>query len=134
MVRLFRRKKDEEPIGAEEDAAGVTAVTEGPVPPPEATAPEDEAVPVDQAVERTRRTWFGRIGGMFRKGLSDELWDELEETMIAADTGVQTTLKVIGDVRERVKKDGIKDPDAALEVLKEELIAVLEVDTGRTAI
>src|SRR2546427_1357020 len=131
MVRLFRRKKDEEPIGAEEDAAGVTAVTEGPVPPPEATAPEDEAAPVDQAVERTRRTWFSRIGGMFRRGLSEELWEELEETLVAADTGVATTLKVIDDVKEKVKRDGVKDPDEALGILKEDLIATLEVDTGR---
>jgi fused signal recognition particle receptor len=68
---------------------------------------------------------------MFRKGLSDELWDELEETMIAADTGVQTSLKVIGDVRERVKNEGIRAPDVALGVLKEDLISVLDVDTGR---
>ncbi|TMG03508.1 MAG: signal recognition particle-docking protein FtsY [Chloroflexi bacterium] len=131
MVRLFRRKKDEEPIGAEEDAAGVTAVTEGPVPPPEATAPEDEAAPVDQAVERTRRTWFSRIGGMFRRGLNEELWEELEETLVAADTGVTTTIKVIDDLRERVKQESIRDPEQALGVLKEDLIATLEVDTGR---
>jgi len=131
MVRLFRRKKDEEPIGAEEDAAGVTAVTEGPVPPPEATAPEDEAAPVDQAVERTRRTWFSRIGGMFRRGLNEELWEELEETLVAADTGVTTTIKVIDDLRERVKQESIRDPEQALGVLKEDLIATLQVDTGR---
>src|SRR5207244_13623792 len=93
MVRLFRRKKDEEPIGAEEDAAGVTAVTEGPVPPPEATVPEDEAAPVDQAVERTRRTWFSRIGGMFRRGLNEEVWEELEESRVAGDTGGETQIK-----------------------------------------
>src|SRR3989442_11190074 len=131
MVRLFRRKKDEEPIGAEEDAAGPTAVTEGPVPPPGATAPEDEAAPVDQAVERTRRTWFSRIGGMFRRGLNEELWEEVEETLVAADAGVTTTRKVIDDLRERVKRESIRDPEQALGVLKEDLIETLEVDTGR---
>jgi fused signal recognition particle receptor len=40
-------------------------------------------------------------------------------------------MKVIEDVRERVKRDGIKDPELALGVLKEDLIATLEVDTGR---
>jgi fused signal recognition particle receptor len=68
---------------------------------------------------------------MFRRGLNDELWDELEETLVAADTGVQTTMKVIEDVRERVKREGIKDPEQALGVLKEDLITTLEVDTGR---
>ena len=144
-MRFFRRKDEaaDAPRPADEvpgDSSDVDAV----VAPVEARADDSdsmdvrvhagdvaEAVPVDQAVERTRKTWFGRIGGMFRKGLSDELWDELEETMIAADTGVATSLKVIGDVRDRVKKDGIKDPDEALGILKEELTRVLEVDTGR---
>jgi fused signal recognition particle receptor len=140
-MRFFRRKGDapdtpppEDEITedvvqeADLDAAAVVeedtaALSEG--------DPDAAAVSVDQAVERTRRSWFGRIGGMFRKGLNEELWDELEETMIAADTGVQTSLKVIEDLRETVKKDGIKDPDAALGVLKEDLIQVLDVDTGR---
>jgi fused signal recognition particle receptor len=68
---------------------------------------------------------------MFRRGLSDELWEELEETLVAADTGVPTTLRVIDDVKERVKRGAIKDSDEALSILKENLIATLEVDTGR---
>jgi fused signal recognition particle receptor len=129
MVRLFRRKKDEEPAGTEEETVQPAAVTEE-VAPPEMQSGED-AAPVDQAVERTRRTWFSRIGGMFRRGLNEELWEELEETLVAADTGVTTTMKVIDDLRERVKQESIRDPEQALGVLKEDLIATLEVDTGR---
>ncbi len=126
MVRFFRKKKE-----AEEPA-------ETPVVTPEATAeqpPEEtaggEAVPVGQAVERTRRTFFSRIGGMFRRGLSDDLWDELEETLIAADTGVKTTLRILSDVRERVDQERISDPEAALAILKDDMVDVLDVDTGR---
>jgi len=68
---------------------------------------------------------------MFRRGLNEELWEELEETLVAADTGVTTTMKVIDDLRERVKRESIRDPEQALGVLKEDLIATLEVDTGR---
>lgn len=150
MVRLFGRKKDEEePHAAGDEDAG--RIAEAPetraraalettaaeaVEPAAPAAPPNEgaAAPVIDAVDRTRRTWFSRIGGMFRRGLNDELWDELEETLVAADTGVQTTMKVIEDVREKVKRDGIKDPDQALGVLKEDLIGTLEVDTGRGAI
>ena len=135
MVRLFRRKKDEEPAAGDEDAGLVAEAPESSAAeeaaPPRDPGPEDDAAPVSEAVERTRRTWFSRIGGMFRRGLNDELWDELEETLVAADTGVTTTMKVIEDVRERVKREGIKDPELALGVLKEDLIATLEVDTGR---
>jgi fused signal recognition particle receptor len=135
MVRLFRRKKDEEPAAGDEDAGLVAEVTDSSAAEeaaqPREQAPNDDAAPVSEAVERTRRTWFSRIGGMFRRGLNDELWEELEETLVAADTGVQTTMKVIEDVRDRVKREGIKDPELALGILKEDLIATLEVDTGR---
>jgi len=140
MVRLFRRKKDEEQAAGGEDAGrAVEADAVDPEPAlaePETSAAEvsaesDAAAPVEEAVERTRRTWFSRIGGMFRRGLSDELWEELEETLVAADTGVTTTMKVIDDVRERVKRDSIRDPEQALNILKEDLISTLEVDTGR---
>jgi fused signal recognition particle receptor len=130
MVRLFKRKKDEEPSGADEENSQQVGEAEETAAAPEAEA-GDDAHAVDQAVERTRRTWFSRIGGMFRRGLSEELWEELEETLVAADTGVSTTMKVIDDLRERVKRESIRDPEQALGVLKEDLIATLEVDTGR---
>jgi fused signal recognition particle receptor len=132
-MKFFRRKGDAAgaPVQDAPEEAAEEASLEQQTAVATAGADTEAAVPVDQAVERTRKTWFGRIGGMFRKGLSDELWDELEETMIAADTGVPTTLKVIGDVKERVRKEGIKDPDAALGVLKEDLVSVLDVETGR---
>jgi len=119
MVRFFRRKGEE---------------PSEPPPSPEAPAAEQPAeaaeapATVDQAVERTRRTWFSRIGGMFRRGLDDELWEELEETLIAADTGVETTVKVLDGLRERVKSEGIRDPEQAQEALKGELLATLEVN------
>jgi len=141
MTRFFRRKKEAEaeeglavsdPQSAisDEQPVGRSATSQG-VPAADGRAADDAAAPVEQAVERTRKTWFGRIGGMFRKGLSEELWEELEETLVAADTGVATTLKVIDDVKEKVKRGAVKDPEEALGILKEGLIETLEVDTGR---
>ena len=123
MVRLFKRKEVDQAPAESEQAPPSDKSSEEPL--------DELAAPVDQAVERTRRTWFSRIGGMFKRGLNDELWEELEETLVAADTGVSTTMRVIDDVRERVKQDRIKEPEEALRVLKEDLIATLEVDTGR---
>ncbi len=134
MARFFRRKKEAsesppspEPAEAPE-AAGVAEAPEQPEKVAEAPADEEAPKQVEQAVERTRRTWFSRIGDMFRRGLDDELWDELEETLIAADTGVETTVKVLEILRERVEDEGIRDPERAYEVLKEELQNVLAVD------
>ncbi len=133
MARFFRRKKEvsESPPSPEPaEAPEAAGVAEAPEQPEVAEAPSDEEAPkeVEHAVERTRRTWFSRIGDMFRRGLDDELWDELEETLIAADTGVETTVKVLEILRERVEDEGIRDPERAYEVLKEELQNVLAVD------
>ena len=146
MVRFFRRKKDdeaaseggapdEEPVAAAEDgaeevqesAAAEVATAEDAVP----ERDDEEAAPVEEAVERTRKTWFGRIGGIFKRGLDDSLWEELEETLIAADTGVPTTIRIIEDVQARVKEESIRDPDKALDALKEEMVEVLDVDSDR---
>ena len=133
MTRFFRRKKEVEQQATDGDQpVSDIAATDLGEPQADPTGDQDgAAAPVEEAVERTRRTWFGRIGGMFRKGLSEELWEELEETLVAADTGVATTLKVIDDVKEKVRKGGVKDPDEALGILKEDLVETLEVDTGR---
>ena len=138
MTRFFGRKKEIDlpsTVGDRPSAESGEAIDEAAgtrLQASDGRALEDgAAAPVEQALERTRRTWFGRIGGMFRRGLSEELWEELEETLVAADTGVATTLKVIDDVKEKVKRGGIKDPEEALGILKEDLIATLEVDTGR---
>ncbi|TMF10026.1 MAG: hypothetical protein E6I38_05700, partial [Chloroflexi bacterium] len=73
MVRLFRRKKDEEPAGTDGETGQPEAEIDEIAPVSEMET-LDAATAVDQAVERTRRTWFSRIGGMFRRGLNEELW------------------------------------------------------------
>ncbi len=116
MTRFFRRKAEAAEAPAESAA------------PTELAAPPEAPKTVDQAVERTRRTWFSRIGGMFRRGLDDALWDELEETLIAADTGAQTTARILDGLKQRVKSEGIRDPEQALAALKEELAAILDIE------
>ena len=141
-MRFFRKKKEadgapeEQPAEGQEQAAAPEgrpppAIAEAEPAPAAAVEATEAAVPVEEAVERTRKTWFGRIGGMFKRGLNDQLWDELEETLISADTGVQTTLKILNDLKDRVRKESIKDPDIALGALKEDLISILQVDRGQ---
>ncbi|HET8943947.1 MAG TPA: signal recognition particle receptor subunit alpha, partial [Dehalococcoidia bacterium] len=129
-MKFFRRKQEAE-TPPDQPPAPPQLPEEPDEPPPPVAADTEAAVPVGQAVERTRKSWFGRIGGMFKRGLNDELWDELEETLISADTGVQTTLKILNDLKDRVRKDSIKDPDIALNALREDLINILEVDRGQ---
>ena len=85
-------------------------------------SPQSDAV-TSQALERTRRSWLGRIGGLFGGGAVDEaLWESLEETLIGADTGVETTLAVI----ERVRASRPRDADGVRARLRDELVVILE--------
>ena len=126
-MRFFRRRPEaptEAPDTLAAPAPDQTAVAEAP-----SDRAQDGPRSVDQAVERTKRTWFGRIGGMFRRGLDDALWEELEETLIAADTGVETATKLLNRLRERVRSEGIRDPEEALGALRDELTAILQSDS-----
>jgi fused signal recognition particle receptor len=78
---------------------------------------------------KTARSWTGRISTLFsRGGLDDELWDDLEEALIAADVGVTTTFALIERLRERVADERIADADGALAVLRSEVASLLAAD------
>ena len=88
--------------------------------------PESEAA-TGQALSRTRRSWFGRVGDLLRgNGITPELWDSLEEVMIGSDAGVETTFEVL----DRVRAANPRQPDELQAALRSELIAILEAPGG----
>ncbi len=83
----------------------------------------------DKALKRSKDTWFGKVTSLFeRQTLEAELWEELEELLIAADVGVDTTTKLIQRVRKRVEGEKINDVQQVRTVLKEEMVSMLMVD------
>jgi fused signal recognition particle receptor len=60
--------------------------------------------------------------------IDEELFEELEEILIASDIGIETTLKIISDIKLKVKENKIIDPLKVKELLKEELIEILKED------
>jgi fused signal recognition particle receptor len=86
----------------------------------------------EQALERTRKGWFSNISGLFDRGkIDDEVWEELEELLIGADTGVSTTHKILGEVQTRVERERIKDPEVVRDALQNELVQVLQAGTSK---
>ena len=71
------------------------------------------------------------VGVFERSQIDDELWDELEEILIGADTGVETTEMILDEVRSRVRKEGMKQPAEVREALRDQLIALLESVDGK---
>jgi fused signal recognition particle receptor len=81
---------------------------------------------------KSRQTWFGRIASIFsRRSFGDEVWEELEELLVSADVGVETTNKLLSNVRQRVKTDRLSEPAQIREALKDEMISLLSVRSSR---
>lgn len=66
------------------------------------------------------------LRGVFAKGLTEEAWEDLEESLIAADVGIEATMELVEGLRERVRAEGITDGEGALALLKE----VLRLELG----
>jgi len=78
------------------------------------------------SLTRTRQSFFGRVAGLFgANDVTEELWEQLEELLIQADVGVNTTVELVERLRERVVKGRGRDARAVEGMLKEELIAIL---------
>ena len=81
---------------------------------------------IHDSLEKTRGGMFGRIGTIFQTNeITDETWDELEETLIMGDVGIETTEALVGRVKQRVAKEGIKRPADAQAVLKRKMLTML---------
>lgn len=82
--------------------------------------------PFKFSLGRTRQL-FGQMSAAFEEAddITDELWDELEETLITSDVGVQTTERLMETLRERVKAEDLKRGSELRDALKEELEILL---------
>jgi fused signal recognition particle receptor len=85
-----------------------------------------EATQLSGATARTRRGFFGQIAELFGVSqINDELWDDLEALLVQADVGVETSLYLVNRVKDRVRRNGVKDPAEAREMLRTEMVRVL---------
>jgi fused signal recognition particle receptor len=83
-------------------------------------------------VKRGKETWFGKIANIFNRGsFGDEVWEELEELLVSADVGVETTSKLLSKVKQRVKTDKLSQPSQVRETLKEEMVSLLSIPPSR---
>jgi fused signal recognition particle receptor len=79
-----------------------------------------------KGMQKTRKGFFGRIADVFAKTTIDEDdWEELETLLLQADVGIQTTEKLIKQLRGRYKRDGMKTTEQLRQGLREELLALL---------
>ncbi|MEN9743803.1 MAG: hypothetical protein RLZZ65_1608 [Bacteroidota bacterium] len=83
---------------------------------------------LDQGLEKTKQTFFSKLTRLLvgKSRVDQDVLDELEEILITADVGVETTLKIIERIESRVSKDRVINSEELNQILRDEIIALLE--------
>lgn len=83
---------------------------------------------LDKGLEKTKENFFSKIAKAIvgKSKVDDEVLDNLEEILIGADVGVETTLKIIKRIEERVSKDKYAGTAELNHVLRTEIASLLE--------
>ena len=83
----------------------------------------------DKGVQKTRRSFFERISRAVvgKSKVDDDVLDAIEEALIATDMGVDTTLKIIDNLEERVSRDKYVSFDELVSLLRDEISDLLDV-------
>jgi fused signal recognition particle receptor len=82
----------------------------------------------EPGLQRSKETWFGKIANIFdRDAFEDEVWEELEDLLVSADVGVETTSKLLSKVKQRVRTDRLSEVSQIREALKEEMVSLLSI-------
>jgi len=68
----------------------------------------------------------GHLAGVFSGKLNDNFYDELEEALLAADVGVTLSMRIVEDLRDRVKRGKLSEPNEAKTALRELLVELLD--------
>ena len=86
-----------------------------------------------RGLSKTKDSFDGQINRVFSsfKKVDEEFLEELEEALIMSDIGMNTSLKIIDNLRKQVKKQNVKDEEEVKNLLREEMKQILdEVDNG----
>ncbi len=83
-----------------------------------------------KGLSKTREAFKGKLDNLFKgKEINQDFFDELEEVLITADVGVETSLKLTEELEGRLKEKKVKDRAGAREELKGLLVELLEQDS-----
>jgi len=94
---------------------------------------KDKKETLDKGLEKTKQSVFSKLSRAIagKSTVDDEVLDELEEVLISSDVGVDTTVKIIRRIEERVARDKYVGTGELNRILREEIAALLtENNTG----
>ncbi|MFS1477687.1 signal recognition particle-docking protein FtsY [Vibrio lentus] len=142
---LEETQEEQQPVQAEAEAEAEAEQEDVVV--PQAKIEEVQEKPTESFFARLKRSLSrtkANIGagffGLFKgKQIDDDLFEELEEQLLIADVGMNTTVKIIENLTEKASRNDLKDGEALYGLLKEEMAEILSqveqplvVDTTKT--
>ena len=86
-----------------------------------------------QGLSKTKQSFNDKVNNVFStfRKVDEELLEELEEALIMSDVGVETSTKIISKLRDRIKKQNIKEAEEVKQALREEIQNIFdEVDNS----
>lgn len=88
---------------------------------------KDKKEDLDKGLEKSKESFFNKLGKAVvgKSTVDEEVLDNLEEVLITSDVGVETTLKVIERIEERVARDKYLGVDELNKILREEIASLL---------
>ena len=80
-----------------------------------------------QGMSKTKTSLDEKISNVFKsfKKVDEDFLDELEEILIMSDIGMDTSIKIMNNLRQRIKKEKIQDEEEVKQALREEMIQIL---------
>lgn len=110
LARFFSRNKNREPETTQETEVEQTPAT------------------IEQGLDKSRTSLLNKIGHVFKGSfnLDDELFDELEEILITSDISVEASLRLVENLRQRVKTEKIQDAKDVIQGLRAEVAQLLQ--------
>ncbi|ADQ07278.1 signal recognition particle-docking protein FtsY [Caldicellulosiruptor hydrothermalis 108] len=83
-----------------------------------------------EGLSKTKKNFTEKVESLLKsfKQVDDDLFEELEEILVLSDVGVKTSQKIIENLKERVKKERILDPQVVKELLKEEMLNIINLE------
>ena len=81
-----------------------------------------------QGLSKTKESFNEKINNVFKnfRKVDEDLLEELEEALIMSDVGMETSMKIIENLRDKIKTDKIEDSDLVKQALREQIEEILD--------
>ena len=120
---VVEEPKEEEVV----EESKVEEVVEEPEDEEPQTITDEDSESLKKGLEKTKKSFFSKLKSavLGKSKIDDDVLDELEEVLITSDVGVETTVKIIERIEDRVSKDKYTSINELNNILKEEIVKIL---------